>query len=216
MPKILSNDDVALFRERLCDLALKAFVQGGAEAVSLRRLATEAGCSRSTPYRYFKNKAAILAAVRQMKFGQLAEAMERAVESGANSQQKLRALAEAYFRFAQQNPDAYRLMYEFNQRDEHLYPDLVTQIERTQQVTLDAVAAAVQDGDIEGDPVNIASTLWAALHGLNSLHLADKLKLKRDFRELSEVMIRSLERAIATNPSKKSATRRLSARELRS
>ena len=65
MPKILTPSDVFLFRQRLCDLALKAFAEQGIEGMSLRGLAAAAGCSRTTPYRYFKNKAEILAAVRQ-------------------------------------------------------------------------------------------------------------------------------------------------------
>ena len=63
MPKILSPTDVIMFRQRLCDLALKAFAERGLDGISLRGLAAEAGCSRTTPYRYFKNKEALLQAI---------------------------------------------------------------------------------------------------------------------------------------------------------
>ena len=76
MPKILTTGDVKQFRQRLCELALKAFAERGIEGISLRGLAAEAGCSRTTPYRYFKNKADILAAVRQSEFQRMADATE--------------------------------------------------------------------------------------------------------------------------------------------
>jgi AcrR family transcriptional regulator len=74
MPKILTTHDVKQFRQQLCDLALKAFAEHGMDGISLRGLAAAAGCSRTTPYRYFKNKTDILAAVRQSEFQRMADA----------------------------------------------------------------------------------------------------------------------------------------------
>ena len=41
MPRILTNDDVADFRERLCEAAERLFAQQGPQAVSMRQLAAE-------------------------------------------------------------------------------------------------------------------------------------------------------------------------------
>ncbi|HEY3889596.1 MAG TPA: helix-turn-helix domain-containing protein, partial [Caulobacteraceae bacterium] len=64
MPKILTDNDLARFRDRLCDVAERLFAEHGAEAVTIRQMAAELGVSAMTPYRYFKDKDAILAAVR--------------------------------------------------------------------------------------------------------------------------------------------------------
>ncbi|MCZ6831520.1 MAG: TetR/AcrR family transcriptional regulator [Gammaproteobacteria bacterium] len=209
MPKILTTGDVKQFRQRLCELALKAFAERGIEGISLRGLAAEAGCSRTTPYRYFKNKADILAAVRQSEFQRMADATELAASSESDPDKRLVALAKSYLQFAMERPDAYRVMYEVNQKDEQRYPELVKQIKRTQQPMISTVHEAVKTGSIHGDPVNIVHVLWAGLHGLISLHLSDKLHLGRDIEELAEVMVRSLGRAIATTPSTQPATRRV-------
>ena len=208
MPKILSPRDVIEFRQRLCDLALKAFSEHGLEGISLRGLAAEAGCSRTTPYRYFKNKADILAAVRQSEFQRMADATERAAQSERDPNKKLVALARAYLQFAMERPDAYRVMYEVNQKDEQLYPELVEQIKRTQQPMVSTVGEAIEAGSIHGDPINIVHVFWAGLHGLISLYLSGKLHMGRDIEELIEVMVRSLGRAVATSPSAQPATRR--------
>lgn len=209
MPKILSPTDVIMFRQRLCDLALKAFAERGLDGISLRGLAAEAGCSRTTPYRYFKNKADILAAVRQSEFKRMADAAELAVENEPAPDRKLIALARSYIQFALERPEAYRVMYQVAQKDEQRYPDLVAEIRRAQQPMLSAVNAALDSGTIEGDPVNIVHVLWAGMHGLVSLHLSEKLHMGRDIEELTEVMVRALSRSISTAPSPEAAARRI-------
>jgi AcrR family transcriptional regulator len=209
MPKILTTADIRQFRQQLCDHALRAFAEHGIEGISLRGLAAAAGCSRTTPYRYFKNKAEILAAVRQSEFQRMADATELVAQGESNPQQRLLALARSYLEFALERPDAYRVMYGVNQRDEHLYPELVKQIKRTQQPMVTAVEEALETGAIHGDAVNIVHVLWAGLHGLISLHLSNKLHMGRNIDELTEVMLRSLTRAVATRPSKQAATRRV-------
>jgi AcrR family transcriptional regulator len=209
MPKILTSNDVKQFRQQLCDLALKAFSEHGMEGISLRGLAAAAGCSRTTPYRYFKNKAEILAAVRQSEFRRMADASDLVAQQESNPEQRLHALARAYIQFALERPDAYRVMYGVNQPDEQYYPELMKQIKRTQQPMVTAVQQAVETGVIHGDPVNIVHLLWAGLHGLISLHLSAKLHMGRDIDELAEVMLRSLTQAVATSPSRQAATRRV-------
>ena len=78
MPKTLSPEDIADFQDRLCDAAERLFAESGPDAVTIRQLATDVGVSAMTPYRYFKDKDAILAAVRARAFDRHAEALERA------------------------------------------------------------------------------------------------------------------------------------------
>jgi AcrR family transcriptional regulator len=209
MPKILTPKDVLQFRQRLCDLALKAFAEQGVEGMSLRGLAAAAGCSRTTPYRYFKDKADILAAVRQAQFQRMADENEAVALQEDDPDQRLVALARCYVRFAMANPDAYRVMFSVNQQDEQRYPELVKQIKRANQSMKDTVNESLAKGTLQGDPANIVHILWAGLHGIVSLHLSDKLHLGRGIDELAEVMIRSLGRAVAAQPSKQAAARRV-------
>ena len=209
MPKILSDDEISRFRNKLCDLALEAFAQRGVEGITLRGLASSVGCSRSTPYRYFKNKAEILAALRQREFSSLAQALESAVGDESDESQWLIILASQYLRFAIENPVSYRVMYEVDQEDAHLYPELIKQIERSGQPISSRVNAAVAAGVMHGDPVNITYTLWAGLHGLISLHLSNMLGNERSINELAEVMVRSLAGVMSIEAFSESPARRV-------
>ncbi|MDP1643818.1 MAG: helix-turn-helix domain-containing protein, partial [Phenylobacterium sp.] len=54
MPRVLTESDVADFRDRLCEVAEQLFAERGPEAVTMRQLASALGVSPMTPYRYFK------------------------------------------------------------------------------------------------------------------------------------------------------------------
>src|SRR3954449_9842735 len=110
MPRVLSETDVADFRDRLCEAAERLFAERGPDAVTMRQLAAELGVSPMTPYRYFQDKDDILAAVRTNGFNQFAEALEAARARGGSARAKGAAVGEAYVRFAFAHPNTYKLM----------------------------------------------------------------------------------------------------------
>ncbi|WJG10664.1 TetR/AcrR family transcriptional regulator [Aliiglaciecola sp. LCG003] len=209
MPKVLTPEEIRCFRNRMCDHALASFGKHGVEGISLRGLAADLSCSRTTPYRYFKNKADILAALRQREFGCIADTLEAALIQEPEPSEQLEVLCRAYLDFAIQHPDSYRVMYTVSQPDSGQYPELEAEILRSGEPMRQVVNALVKAGNIAGDPVNICYVLWAGLHGLISLHLAHLLGNKREIEELSAVMIRSLVRSVSTEPSDKAAAERI-------
>src|SRR5215510_13664573 len=86
VPKVLTDIDIETFRERLCDVAEQMFASHGPEGVTMRQLAAELGVSSMTPYRYFKDKDAILAAVRRRAFTRFAATMEEAIAASGGVQ----------------------------------------------------------------------------------------------------------------------------------
>ena len=79
MPRYLTEQDIADFRAELCKVATERFARFGYEGVTMRQLADALGCSPKTPYRYFKDKADILATVRAQAFEKFSDALEAAV-----------------------------------------------------------------------------------------------------------------------------------------
>src|SRR5580765_5549288 len=124
MPRVLSDTDVADFRERLCEAAERLFAEKGPDAVTMRQLAADLGVSPMTPYRYFEDKDDILAAVRANGFNRFAEALEQARASADGARARGAAVGEAYVTFALEHPHAYKLMFDFNQPNVEQYPDL--------------------------------------------------------------------------------------------
>ena len=175
MPRVLTQTDVADFRERLCEAATRLFDTRGREGFTMRELASELGVSAMTPYRYFKDKEEILAAVRARAFTRWADKLEAAFASVDTAPEKSRAVYEAYIDFAFGEPAAYKLMFDLSQPDENEYPELVAANARAKATMTDYVRELVGAGVIEGDANLIGRVFWASLHGAVVLKLAGKL-----------------------------------------
>jgi AcrR family transcriptional regulator len=191
MPKNLSPAEVQAFRARLCTVAARRFAAHGYDGVSMRGLAEELGCSAMTPYRYFRDKDDVLAAVRAAAFDRFAASLESAVaRAGGDARGAGRAVGEAYIDFALAEPDAYRLMFDLTQANPDRYPELVRasgRARRTMTAHLETLAAA---GEFHGDPQLLAYCFWAAMHGLAMLELAGKLPGKPDRRTIQRELMR--------------------------
>jgi AcrR family transcriptional regulator len=195
MPRVLSETDVADFRERLCAAAERLFAEKGPDAVTMRQLAAELGVSPMTPYRYFQDKDDILAAVRANGFNRFAEALETAREAARGARAKGAAVGEAYVTFALEHPHTYKLMFDLNQPDDERYPELVRAGQRARETMTAYVDDLVSEGVLKGDPEQIGIMFWAAAHGAVVLELAGKLP-PGAARELHQAMAQVMGRGL--------------------
>ncbi|AEN12371.1 MULTISPECIES: TetR/AcrR family transcriptional regulator [unclassified Streptomyces] len=137
----------------------------GWEAVTTRRLAERVEYSQPVLYSHFKGKDAIVAAVAEQGFTELAELLgrERAAARGDEPRLGLRAVCRAYLRFAVEHPALYQAMFV-----------MPTQLAFAAEETPPALRAAF-DVFVEALPEGIegrearAELLWAALHGISAL-----------------------------------------------
>jgi AcrR family transcriptional regulator len=83
----------------------------GADALSLRAAAREAGVSPAAPYHHFKDKGELLDAVAGEGWHELGEAIARARADAPDPRAAITEIGVAYVRFARENPALYRLMY---------------------------------------------------------------------------------------------------------
>jgi AcrR family transcriptional regulator len=213
MPKNLSSAEVDAFRARLCAVAQKRFAKQGVDGVSMRQLADALGCSPMTPYRYFRNKDEILAAVRAAAFDRFASALEEAArKTRGDLRAGGQAMGEAYIRFALSDPEGYRLMFDLSQPHPDRYPELVRASARARHMMSAALEALVKAGIFVGDPQLLGYVFWATMHGLVVLHLAGKLPEKPDFgtiqREAMRLLVAGARSGVAAPPAPSPARRK--------
>ena len=192
MPRVLSKEEVEDFREKLTEAATRLFAERGQDGFTLRELAAEVGVSPMTPYRYFKDKDDILAAVRARAFDRFAEKLENAFGKKGSPIERAVAAAEAYVEFALEETPAYRLMFDIWQPSGNDYPDLVRASIRARATMVQHIPGLVEAGVLEGDPVLIGHVFWSALHGAVMLRLAGKLSPECDFQKLIDETMRAL------------------------
>ena len=150
MPRYLTDKDIADFRSELCKVATERFARFGYEGVTMRQLAEALGCSPKTPYRYFKDKADILATVRAQAFGKFADALEAAAKGPAAD--RGRRTTEAYLNFALKNPHAYRIMFDLEAPIDEKHPELGPQAERAARHITRGADEMAKGGVIDADP----------------------------------------------------------------
>lgn len=199
MRPTLTESEIVGFRRRLCAAAEKLFVEHGVDGVTMRQIADRLQCSAMTPYRYFRNKEDIFAAVRAAALDRFSDRLEAARRTPGTPARRGRAVGDAYLRFAVEEPDAYRLIFDLSQPEEIDYPDLARANARSRKTMTDYMEDLVAAGVMEGDPNTLGLIYWAGTHGLVNLHMAGKIG-EGELRTLHTQMTRMLSRGAQGAP----------------
>ena len=133
-------------------------------------------------YTYFRGMDELRLAVSKEGFDRLAGFLD-AVTPTTDPVADVAAMGGAYFFNAISNPHLYRFMFMEQQTDddqevgEGTFESLVAGVER-----------AVQQGRFDkADPYALATQLWAASHGIVTLHLAGLMTLAEAFECVSDM-----------------------------
>jgi AcrR family transcriptional regulator len=179
-------------RRALIDAALSLVADGSVADLSLREVARRAGVTYAAPYHHFADKSALLAAVACQGFEQLVVELERAAARRTTLDSELLAMAEAYVAFAMTHPSHYRVMFLPDVKQSPDADELHAVADRSFDMLQQRVARARADESERAQQV-LATTVWAALHGLSLLAIDGILQNK--FPE-PEKMMRSACRSI--------------------
>lgn len=207
---VLSKAQVDAERRRLSKAALRLFREQGYEAVTLRKLAAEAGVSKGQPYSYFASKEELFSYLRADLIRQFSDfILNPAVELG-DPLDRIRAILMRFVDFVVDHPEEYRLMFSLRQPDPRQYPDLVQARLDLMQPMLDAFQVAIDQGKVRGTPAVQAHIAWAMVHGLLSLHAANQLVQGYDLHALVGPAIDQLfeQQAPEMTRARKAGTRR--------
>src|SRR6478609_580241 len=103
MLETLTSDRAETVRAAVKRVALRQLEEGGPGAVAINAIARELGVSGPALYRYFKNRDALITALIEDAYNDLADTLEPA--------DSLTAAARAYRRWALAQPHRYRLLF---------------------------------------------------------------------------------------------------------
>ena len=162
-------------RRSLVAAATRLLDGHGAQGVTLRGAARQAGVSQAAPYRHFASKEALLAAVAAEAFDALKEACSAAVAADPGDPvHRLEVVAVTYVRFAVQHPARYRLMWAPTPRGRD-HPVLAQAARSTGEPLLLALIECMPPGLASEAPVERLFVLWSLLHGIAGLLLDEQL-----------------------------------------
>ena len=163
----------------ILEAASQLLEKHGPPGVRLREAARLAGVSHTAPYRHFRDRESILAALAVRGFAELADQMEESARRHPDPREALPAIAETYVTLAAGRPNRFRLMFGPEVADKGRHPEVRSAGLRALQVLQAVIAAGQRDGTIrQGETAALALAHWAILHGIASL-LVDGLLAER-------------------------------------
>jgi len=200
-------------RETLLTACLRLIGTEGIGAVSLRRVAREAGVSPGAPYHHFADRAALLGALAGRGFALLAADLTAVREKTDDPVTALTEITDAYVAFAIDHPAYFRLMF----RPELSQPDKDAEAEQAGEAAFAALADTVADcvrvGALPADSTGVLTVaVWSLGHGIASLWLDGQLdkrstELHTSAREVATQVSRLITTLLAGDRQKEGATK---------
>ena len=158
-------------RRLVLDTASHLLEAEGPEALTMRRIAGDLGCSTSVLYTMFGGKAGLAESLWREGFERLRTAMA-AAEDG-HPLARLAAMGRIYRDTALANRSYYAVMFQRPIPGFQPSPEAYAESLRSLDLLTEAVAACMDAGVFRsGDAAHVAGVLWAAAHGAVSLELA--------------------------------------------
>ncbi|MFP2904888.1 TetR/AcrR family transcriptional regulator [Pyxidicoccus sp. 3LFB2] len=173
-------------QERILSAARELFLEGGAEAVTMRSVAERVGVTATALYRHFDGKEALLQAVLRAGFESFGSYLYRSL-SGGGPRERLMLSGKAYLDFALQQPQVYRTIFMAPRPAGDCEPSALPDSHKaaTFRFLTDRVRECMEAGQLRKDtPDAVALAIWAHVHGLVSLYLSGALGMaEQPFRE---------------------------------
>lgn len=157
--------------------ALLIIAEVGLEGLSIREVARRLGVSHQAPYKHYPSSDHLLAEVVRRTYALFSEHLERR-PAGRDADEDMFHMGQAYFRFAQEHPLYYRLMFGTALPDASQHPEMMQEARHAFQILLDAMQRKYQALAQQTGPEQAqldALFVWATVHGLSTLLQSDAL-----------------------------------------
>lgn len=176
-------------RRLILEAARELFTTVGYAETTMRGIAERIGYTATTIYHHFVDKDALLCELCASDFADLGRAL-RAIGAVQDPIERIRAMGQAYVRFAVEHPAQFRFMFLVERpipTPEQVAHDPA---EDGYQFLLHAVSQAMAAGRFRAgyvDPDEVAQMFWASVHGLAAIHVTMGGGKKQAWLELRDL-----------------------------
>ncbi len=166
--QVAALDDVGT---TLLAAASNLLASEGPGALTVRRIASDAGMSTMNVYSRFGGKDGVVEHLFLRGFELLAEGMN-AIEPSADPRADLMSCGKAYRQFALDHPTLYSVMFDKAVPDFEPSERALATAAQTLQLLADRLERVMRAGYIRpAEPMHLAAIVWSTCHGVMSLEL---------------------------------------------
>jgi AcrR family transcriptional regulator len=180
--------------EKILRAAHRLFDREGADAVTMRRVADAVGITPMAIYRHFADRETLLKQLSSDSFDAVAHEWQ-AHAKHPDVLERLIALTEPYLDYALAHPHLFDHAFSVRRDDARRFPeDFRAGLSPTLNVVVAVIVDGMQQGVLkQGDPHDVAMTLWAHQHGLIALYRAGRFSYDdAQFRVFYQQSVRRL------------------------
>ncbi len=185
----------------ILDAAERRLFQSGFENTTMEEIAIEANYTKRSLYFYFKSKEEIYLSIITRGFKILnisIEVVNRA--SVAKGIEKVRKLGEAYYAFYKQYTNYFRLIAEYENREQDFSGDnpIISECYTEGEKSIGMLKTALEEGILDGSIRNgidvkmMAFLLWGQFNGVISIIAHKKHYIEAYYRKNDEEIMRVL------------------------
>lgn len=182
-------------REKLIEAGIHLMNEEGFAHLSLRKIAAHCGASHTAPYRHFKDKESLLAAMQQHVEGRFYEILRAAVKSDDDSVYSMVEFGKAYVLFFVENPQ----YYTFFTSQKSIYVNFSEQMDKVESNYLPFnlfKEEAIRHLDAQGVPKSqylaALASAWATVHGLAGMATMSGVHYSGDWGVLTETILKGV------------------------
>lgn len=171
-------------REALLEAAVRLIAEVGPTAFTLREVARRAGVSHNAPYRHFRDRDDLMAAVAAQGFRELTRAMIEAAGPRSDPLDRLKHAGLGYVTFALRRPEHFTVMFDAPV-SKRKHADSAGAGEESFATLLGFVKGSQEAGRLlSGDLQEMALLAWTMVHGIAKLAITGRLP----FRSNTEIL----------------------------
>jgi AcrR family transcriptional regulator len=171
-------------REVLLESAIRLIAEVGPTAFTLREVARRAGVSHNAPYRHFRDRDELMAAVAAQGYQELTRAMIEAAAAKSDVLERLKYAGLGYVSFALRRPEHFTVMFDAPP-SKRKHPDTAAASGEAFATLLGFVKDGQDAGRLPaGELRQMALLAWSMVHGIAKLAITGRLP----FRSNAEVL----------------------------
>jgi len=185
-------------RQEILETTRKLLVKYGYNFISMRKIASNAGCALGTIYLYFDNKDILIHSLIDEGFEKMYNMLLDETRKYEQPDKRLEVLCKKYISFGLEYPEYYEIMYLLHPERMKRYPK---EKFRRARRTFDLVAEILDEvaenrGIMLKDSTLISYSIWASLHGVVTILLARRLDKRIDQNDFIDNVVQRTLRSV--------------------
>jgi AcrR family transcriptional regulator len=194
-------------KEALLKASLELVNEKGPHGFTLAEVCRKAGVSVAAPYRHYRDKEALLAAIATAGFERQYQCLTAAVENAENKTfAALIGCGVAYIDFAREHPARYKVMFA-SELSKSKFPELYATARRAFDVVFCTVEKClIESGRSTANTYVLSVLVWSHCHGIATLGVDGFLReiaMEEQIKKLVELATKSFVQKLLAEPSAK-------------